>query len=116
MLAASVAPESVITVVPALAVAVPPQVLFRLGGLPSNNPEGRLSVKAIPVSAATVFGLLILKVSETVPLLGTVVAPKDFVMTGGAATVRLVVLLAGPVAPMPPVVEVIEPPPETVLL
>ena len=101
---------------PPTAVAVPPQVLLRLGVEAIVRPAGRLSVNAIPVSATNPFGFWMVKVSEVVPLSGTLAAPNNLVMAGGAATVRFAVLLAGPVAPMPLVVEVIAPAPETVLL
>jgi len=41
---------------PAVAVAVPPQVLFRFGVAATTRPAGRLSVNARPVSARLVFG------------------------------------------------------------
>ncbi len=55
-LAASVPAERLILPEPATAVAVPPQVLFRPDGVATTRPAGRLSVKAIPVSARFVLG------------------------------------------------------------
>ncbi len=84
------------------AVAVPPQVLFKFGVAATTSPVGRLSVKAIPVSATLVFGLVTLNVSVVVPFNGIVAAPKALAMAGGLATVRLAVA----VFPAPPLVEV----------
>ena len=55
-LAAKVPPERLILPEPAIAVAVPPQVLFKALGVATTNPAGRLSVKARPVSARLVLG------------------------------------------------------------
>jgi hypothetical protein len=52
---------------PAIAVTVPPQEFVRSFGEAINNPAGKLSVKAIPVSDAFVLGLLIVKPSNVVP-------------------------------------------------
>lgn len=87
---------------PAAAVAVPPHVLLRFGVEAITKPAGRLSVKARPVSARFVFGLVMVIVSEVVPLSGMLVAPKAFWTEGGVATVRL----AEAVLPVPPFVEV----------
>jgi hypothetical protein len=61
-----------------------------------------LSVKAIPVSAKLVFGLVMVNVREVVPFNGICAAPKALVMDGGVATVKLAVA----VLPVPPFVEV----------
>ena len=42
---------------PAVAVAVPPQVLFKLFGVATIRPAGRASVNVIPVSVIPLFGL-----------------------------------------------------------
>ena len=55
-LAANVPAERLMLPEPATAVAVPPQVLFNALGVASTRPAGRLSVKAIPVSARFVLG------------------------------------------------------------
>src|SRR5215472_9445084 len=87
---------------PALAVAVPPHVLFRAFGVATTSPAGRLSVKAMPVSATLVFGLVMLSVSEVVPFSGMLAAPNALAIVGGEATVRFAVA----VLPVPPLVEV----------
>src|SRR6478609_5963882 len=75
-LAANVPPERLILPDPATAVAVPPQVLLSALGVATTNPAGRLSVKAIPVSARPVFGFWIVNVSEVVPFSGICAAPN----------------------------------------
>ena len=87
---------------PAKAVAVPPQLLVKAGGVATTKPAGRVSVKASPVREVVPLGLVMVKVSEVVPLSGMVDAPKALVMVGGAATVKLAVA----VFPVPPFVEV----------
>ena len=47
---ARLAPERLTVEEPAVAVAVPPHVLFRLEGVATTKPAGRLSVNATPVS------------------------------------------------------------------
>jgi len=89
---------------PAVAVAVPPQLLLRLDGVATTKPEGRLSVNAIPL-AELVFGLLIVKVRLVVPFSGIVAAPNALLMFGGLATVSFAVA----VFPVPPLVEVTAP-------
>jgi len=91
---------------PPTAVAVPPQLLVKLGVEATTRPAGRLSVKATPVKATFVFGLVMLKLSEVVPFSGIVGAPNVLVMLGGLATIKVAVLL---VAPVPPLVELIAP-------
>src|SRR6185369_9154641 len=58
-LAANVPPVRLMLPDPATAVAVPPQVLFNPLGVATTRPAGKLSVKAMPLSATPVFGLLI---------------------------------------------------------
>jgi hypothetical protein len=87
---------------PAAAVAVPPQVLLRLGVGATTNPEGRLSVKARPVSVRLVFGLLMVNVRDVVPFSGILAAPKALVIDAELATVRF----AEAVLPVPPFVDV----------
>jgi hypothetical protein len=55
-LAARVPLERLMLPDPATAVAVPPHVLLSAFGVATTNPAGRLSVKAIPVSARLVLG------------------------------------------------------------
>jgi len=101
-LAARVPAERLMLPEPAVAVAVPPQVLFRALGVATTRPAGRLSVKAIPVRARLVFGFWMVNVSEVVPFNGMLAAPKALAMDGGEATVKLAVA----VFPVPPLVEV----------
>lgn len=53
------------------------------------KPAGRVSVKAMPVSAVPVFGLSIVKLRVVVPFSGTIAAPKDLLMEGGATIVTV---------------------------
>src|SRR6266481_9928985 len=99
--AANVPPDRLTEPEPATAVAVPPQVLLRLLGVATTSPAGRMSVKAIPLSATVVFGLLMVKVSDVAPFSGIWAAPNALLMVGGLATVRLEVA----VLPVPPLVE-----------
>ncbi len=103
--ASSVPPERLIVLPPAVAVIVPPQFPpARPFGVATASPAGRVSVKAIPVSAtglsnagttaeaAKTLGLVIVKVSDVIPPIGIEVAPKAAVMVGGAIpTLRLAV-------------------------
>jgi len=101
---AKVPPERLTEPDPAVAVAVPPQLLLRLDGVATTKPEGRLSVNAIPL-AELVFGLLIVKVRLVVPFSGIVAAPNALVMDTGLATLRFAVA----VFPVPPLVELTAP-------
>lgn len=60
----------------------------------------------MPLSPTVAFGLLMLNVSEVVPLKGMVEAPNALLMVGGATTVTTAVLL---VAPAPVSVELTAP-------
>ena len=103
LLVARVAPDRLTELDPATAVAVPPHVLFNPLGVATTSPAGRLSVNATPVKTiALAAGFVIVKLREVVPFSGTLVAPKDLVIVGGLATVRL----AEAVFPVPPLVEV----------
>jgi hypothetical protein len=102
VLGASVAADRATCDVPAVAVVIPPHVLFRLGVPATTNPAGRLSVNARPVKLiAFVPGFPIVNVSDAVPFSGSVAAPKTFTMVGGVATDRL----ADVAFPVPPLVE-----------
>ena len=79
-LAANVPAERLMLPDPATAVAVPPQVLFKPLGVATTNPAGRLSVKAMPVSARLVLGFWMVNVSEVVPFSGMLAAPKALVI------------------------------------
>ena len=105
-LEATVPPERLSELEPAVAVAVPLQVLFRFGVAAITSPAGRVSVNDSPVRLTFVFGLLMLMVSDVVPFSGILLAPKLLVTLAGEATIRVAVLL---VAPVPPLVELIAP-------
>src|SRR6185437_10955522 len=66
------------------------------------SPAGNVSLKAMPVRARAVFGLLMLKVSEVFAPTRMLAAPNALVIDGGVATVKL----AEAVFPVPPLVEV----------
>jgi hypothetical protein len=100
--AASDAPDRLTELDPAVAVAVPPQVLVKPFGVDTCSPEGRVSAKPIPLSAVPPFGLLTWKVKVVDPLRATEVAPNALVIEGGATTVTDAV----PVFPVPAFVEV----------
>jgi hypothetical protein len=88
------------------AMVPPPHDPVKPFGVATSIPAGNVSVKATPESAlALAAGLVIVKVSEVVPLRAMVGAPKDFVMLGGATTE----MLAEAVPPVPPSVEVVAP-------
>jgi hypothetical protein len=102
-LAAIVPPLRLITFVPAVAVIVPaPHVPVRPFGVEITRPAGSVSLKATPVSATVVLGLVMVKLSEVDPFSGMLAAPKAFVMVGGPTTV----IEALEVLPVPPSVEV----------
>jgi hypothetical protein len=103
-LAASVAPERLALLDPAVAVIVPPpQTPLSPFGVATTRPEGKLSVKATPVSeTALAIGFVIVKLSDVEPFKGMVAAPNDFAIVGGDATLRLSVA----VLPVPPFVDV----------
>lgn len=90
---------------PAVAVAVPPQVLFSAFGVATTSPAGRLSVNATPLNATPVLGFVMVKVREVVPFSGIVAAPNALAIEGGVTTVKLAVA----VLPVPPLVEVTAP-------
>ena len=96
-----VAPDRLTNPEPAVAMAVPPQVLLNAFGVATTRPAGRLSVNAMPVSVKPMFGLLMLKVSDVVPFNGMLAAPNALVIVGGLATVRTAVA----VLPVPPFVD-----------
>jgi hypothetical protein len=88
---------------PAIAVAVPPQVLLSAGVAATTKPAGRASVKAKPVRGNGLLAELV-RVNDRLvePFSGIFRAPNAFRMEGGVATVRLAVA----VLPVPPFVEV----------
>ena len=86
---------------PAIAVTVPPQELVRPFGEAKNKPLGKLSVKAIPVSAMFAFRLLMVKLNVVISSCTIVAGAKTLLIVGGAITVRL----ADVALPVPPLVE-----------
>src|SRR5262252_8624135 len=85
---------------PAVAVAVPPQVLFRLFGVATSRLGGKLSLNATPASAtALAAGLVMVTVSVDVPFRGMPRGLNALAITGGATTSILAVLLVVPVPP-----------------
>src|SRR5579859_5329949 len=87
---------------PSAAVAVPVQELLRLPGVATISVAGaavgRLSVNPIPFSVMSVFGFVMLKVSEVVPPSGIVPAPKLLVMVGAKPTVTVAEAVSPPPA------------------
>src|SRR5258707_945439 len=105
--AVSVPPERLMVLLPANAVIVPlPHEPVTLGVAATTTPAGKLSVKATPLSALAVFGLVMVKLSVLVAFNAMLVGLKALLMVGGATTVRLAVLLA---VPVPPSVELMAP-------
>src|SRR5260221_96523 len=101
--AVSVPPERLMLPLPAVAVIVPlPHEPVTLGVAATTTPAGKLSVKATPLSALAVFGLVMVKLSVLVAFNAMLVGLKALLMVGGEATVRL----ADAVLPVPPFVEV----------
>ncbi len=106
---ATLAPDRLITPVPAVAVTVPPQVLVTLGvpdttsvALPGPPLTGSESLKATPVRSPTavVLGLVMVKVRVLSVFNGTLVGLKALLMVGGATTVSEVL----EVLPVPAIV------------
>ena len=63
----TVPPDRLTVPEPAVAVAVPPQVLLRFGVEATISPAGRLSVNDNPVSETLLLGLVMLMVNNVVP-------------------------------------------------
>jgi hypothetical protein len=97
-----VAPVKLAKPEPAVAVAVPPQVLVNPFGVDTTIPTGNVSANATPASA-TVFatGLVTANVKDVVPFSGIAAAPNAFASEGGATTA----IFAEAVPPGPPSVE-----------
>jgi len=104
--APSVPPDKLADVEPATAVGVPAQVFVNPLGVATTSPPVKTSVKPTPLNEFDPFGLLMVKVNEVDPLWGMLDAPKFLLITGGASTVRVAVLLT---APAPLCVEEIAP-------
>lgn len=99
---ANVPPLKVTDPPPAVAVAVPLQVLLRFGVEATTSPAGKVSINETPLRPSPLFGFDKAKLSVVVPFSGTLAAPNDLVMLAGEATVRL----ADAVLPWPPFTEV----------
>lgn len=83
-LAASVPPERLMEEEPAVARIPPlPHVPESPLGVATSKPAGSESVKATPDKGEAVFGLVIVKVSEVVPLSEMLEAPKEVASEGG---------------------------------
>jgi hypothetical protein len=93
-LAARVPLARLIVLVPATAVTVPPHTPTTLGAAATCTPAGNGSLKATPLSAVEVFGLLRVKVMVEVPFTPIVVGENALLMVGGATTVTLSLLQA----------------------
>ncbi len=105
--AVRVPPERLMAPLPATAVIVPlPQEPVTLGVAATATPAGRVSVKAMPLRALAVLGLVMVKLSVLLAFSAMLVGLKALLMVGGATTVKLAVLL---VAPAPDSVELIAP-------
>ena len=91
--------------VPCVAVSgPPPEDPVSPLGVATTKPEGNVSVNSTPVSDEPALVFDTVKVNVVLPFSGTVAAPKDFVIVGGAMTVyRGIERL-----PLPAVVEVTE--------
>jgi hypothetical protein len=85
--AASVAPDKLADVAPAMAVAVPPQLLVKPLGEATTMPSGRRSVKATPDSGTVAFALASVNVNDVPWLNSIAAAPNTLVIVGGATTV-----------------------------
>src|ERR1051325_210087 len=86
----TLAPERLITPVPAVAVTVPPQVLATPFGVATTRVPvvfGSVSLKATPLRSTVALGLLMVKVTDVVPFSGMLAAPNAFEIVGGATTV-----------------------------
>jgi hypothetical protein len=90
---------------PAVAVtlpySLPQEVGFRPLGVATNNPAGKVSVKAMPFSS-TVFaeGLVMVKVRLVEPFNGMVLAPNTLVMEGGTTPVPGRLTFCVPLVPL----------------
>lgn len=99
-------PVKVSVVSPGAGANVPPQLFATPGVAATCSPEGRLSVKLIPVRLTNEFGLVIVKLRVVDPLSGIAEAPNAFSIVGGATTVKTAVF---EVVPAPPSTDEIAP-------
>ena len=106
VLAANVPPDRLTEPDPAVAVMVPlPQEPVSPLGVDMTRPEGKVSVKATPLSEEPALGLVTVKLRLVAPFSTMLGAPNDLLMVGGAMTVTL----AEAVRPVPPSVELTVP-------
>lgn len=78
---ATLPPDKLMRFVPAVAVTVPPQVLFTLGGLATSRVpvlDGSVSLKTMPVRLVEVLELLMVKVAVAEPFNGMLAALNAF--------------------------------------
>ena len=103
LLVATVPPVNEMVPDPAVAVAVPPQVLLKPFGVETTRPAGRLSVNVTPFDAAGLLaGLVIVIVNVEVPFTAIAVGLNAFAIDGGTTTLSD----ADAVPPVPPSVDV----------
>src|SRR5215469_14803607 len=96
-------PVRLMLVPPAVAVAVPPQVLLKPFGVATNTLAGNVSVKATPACGSGLAAeLLMVKVSVETPFGAIVDGLNALAIDGGPST--SIVAVADP--PVPPSVEV----------
>jgi hypothetical protein len=86
-----VAPDKLTEDPPAIPVTVPPQLLVRLLGDATTNPDGKLSVNATPDNEAEELGLLMLKVRLVIPFSGMLATPNVLTICGGASCAGITV-------------------------
>ena len=86
--AVNVPPDRLMVPLPAVAVIVPlPQEPVTFGVFATTTPAGKLSVKATPLSALAVFGLVMVKLSVLLAFRTMLVGLKALLIVGGATTV-----------------------------
>ena len=100
--AARLAPDNVITLVPCVAVSVPPPTVpVRFLGVEITRPAGSVSLKPIPLSAVVVLVFWMVKVRWVFPFSGMLLTKNALAIVVGATTV----MEAFEVFPVPAVVE-----------
>src|SRR5438105_2264060 len=88
LLAAMLAPDRLITLVPCVAVIVPPpQLPVSPFGVEITRPAGKVSVNPTPVSVVVVLLFWMVKLRLVEPFNGIEAAPNALIITGGATTV-----------------------------
>jgi hypothetical protein len=80
---ASATPDRLITLDPDSACAMPPQVFVSPVGVPMTSPNGKMSVKIIPLSEVAVLGFVTVKVNVVAAPARIVAAPNALVSVGG---------------------------------